>query len=278
MLGGAADQPEMSRTFRGSACIVTGASGGIGEEVAVALARQGARVTLAARREGELERVAARCREAGGETLAVPTDVTDREQCSALVVRAVERFGRLDLLVNNAGQGVWARLDEIRDFAVFERMLAVNYLSAVWCTLAALPRLKEAKGRIVAVCSLAGRTGVPLRGPYSAAKHAMAGFFDTLRIELDGSGVSVTLVHPGFVATGSQARNLGPDGRPLGKMPITVTRALSAAECAAIIVDAAARRRREVAPTLLAKLMLWLKVVAPELVDRRAARAIRTGR
>ena len=220
--------------------------------------------------------MATRCKAAGGgDVLVVPSDLSVQAECAALVSKVVARFGRIDVLVNNAGQGMWARLDAMQDLSVFETMLRVNYLSAVWLTLAALPHLKQARGRILAVGSLSGRTGVPLRGGYAAAKHALNGFLDTLRIEVADQGVSVTTIQPGFVDTGSQARNLGADGRVIGTMPVNPSGALSAAECARMLLEAGAARRREVLPGFRAKLLVWLRLVAPAVVDGMVARAIR---
>ena len=263
--------------WSGRGAIVTGASGGIGEELVVQLVRGGARVALAARRADELERVAARCRaeHPGAELFVIPCDVTDRAQCEAMVAQAAQRLGTIDVLINNAGQGMWSRADEVKDLSVYETMLRVNYLSVVWVTLAALPHLKAVRGRILGVGSLSGKTGVPLRSGYAAAKHAMTGFLDTLRIELKDAGVSVTMIHPGFVTTGSQARNLGADGRTLGQMPVKPTNGLSAAECARMLLEGGAARRRDVLPDVRARLLIWLKLIVPDFVDGVTAAAIR---
>src|SRR4029077_8444066 len=121
-----------------------------------------------------------------------------QRDCAQLVARTVERFGGLDILVNNAGITMWSRFDAISDFSVFERLLSVNYLGAVYTTAAALPHLRAARGLIVAVASIAGLTGVPERTAYAASKHALVGFFESLRIELAGSGVDITLIAPDF--------------------------------------------------------------------------------
>ena len=275
----------MSDVFRGGVAIVTGASGGIGEHIALRLAGLGARLVLAARRPDELERVAASCRRAAiatgraadGDVITVPADVADPPQCQRLVGRAVQAFGAVDMLVNNAGLGMWARVDQVLDLSVFERVMRVNYFGAVHCAVHALPHLKRSGGRIVCVSSLAGRTGVPLRSGYAASKHAMTGFFDSLRIELRGSGVSVTLVDPGFVGTGSQGRNLSGDGTPVGTCPIDAAAVMTPHECARITVAAAASRTREVVIGARGRIGLWLKLIAPEAVDRIAARAIARG-
>jgi NAD(P)-dependent dehydrogenase (short-subunit alcohol dehydrogenase family) len=276
----------VSDVFAGKVALVTGASHGIGEHIALGLAAAGARLVLAARRPEELARVAQACRRAAeksgrdgeGGTVVVPTDLTDPAQCERLVARAIAAFGRMDVLVNNAGLGMWARVDEVRDLSVFERVMRVNYFGAVHCTVHALPHLKAARGRIVCVSSLAGRLGIPLRSGYAASKHAMAGFFDSLRIELRGTGVSVTLICPGFVGTGAQGRNLGADGTPLGTSPVDAAAAMTPEACARITIAAAAARRREVVIGARGKIGLWLRLLAPHVVDTLAARAIERGR
>jgi len=257
--------------------IITGASAGIGEELAVALAARGANLVLAARDAEALARVQQRCEQAGGKALSVPTDVTDEAACRRMVARAVEAFGGIDVLVNNAGMSMWARFDEVTDLSLFERLMRVNYLGAVYCTHAALPHLKARKGLLVAISSLTGKTGVPTRTGYAASKHAMQGFFDSLRIELRESGVDVLVVSPGFVATGIRERALGPDGRPLGESPRAEDRdTMDVETCVRRIVRAVERREREVVMMPRAKLAMALKALAPGLIDRMAARAIRT--
>ena len=266
--------------FRENAVVLTGASRGIGREMAFQLADQGAWLALAAREAGALEEVATECRRRGARAVAIPADVGEEAQCAALVARAVEEFGRVDTLVNNAGIGMWARFDEITDLSIFERVMRVNYLGSVYCTHHALPHLKRSRGRIVGVSSLTGKTGVPTRSAYAASKHAMAGLFDSLRIELDGTGVSVTMIYPGFVATEIRERAFGPDGRPLGagNSPVREREVMTAEECARRIVGAAAARRREEVMTARARVGMWLKLISPGAVDRIARRAIAQGK
>ena len=268
--------------FRGRSVVLTGASSGIGRELARQLAAQGAWLALAARSRAELDEAVAECLTVGGavgaRVLAVPTDVAEEDQCRALVARAAAELGGVDVLVNNAGVSMWARFDELTDLAPVERIMRVNYLGAVFCTHAALPHLVRARGRIVAVSSLAGKTGVPTRTAYAASKHAMAGFFDSLRIELAPLGVTVTVAYPGFVATGVRRHAFGPDGRPLGTSPVREGEVMTAEECARRIVRAAARREREVVMTARGKVGQWLRLVAPGLTDELARRAIERGK
>ena len=263
--------------LRGKTAVVTGASEGIGRDLAIALAEHGMNVVVAARREEALAEVVRTIEKKGGHALAVKTDVTDPEACRHLVERAVERFGGIDVLVNDAGLSMWARFEEITDLSIFDRLMRVNYLGAVYCTHWALPYVKARRGLLVAVSSLTGKTGVPTRSGYAASKHAMQGFFDSLRIELTGTGVDVLVVSPGFVATEIRARALGPDGEPRHESPREEkTRATMPLEvCIAQIVRAIERRDRELVMTRQAKVGMWMKLIAPRLVDRIALRAVR---
>ncbi len=181
---------------------------------------------------------------------------------------------KLALAARSAGATMAFRFEELRDLAIPQRLMAVNYLGSVFCTYYALPHLRASRGRLVGVASLTGRAGVPLRSLYAASKHAMAGFFDSLRIELAGTGVSVTMIYPDFVETGVRDRALGPDGRPVGIRPPAGRRFMDAATCARIVVAAAGARRREVIVGARGKIGLVLKTFAPGMVDWMARRAI----
>ena len=265
--------------MKGLVAIITGASKGIGAELARQLAAKGMKLVLAARNEAELGNVAEQCRKLGaGGVITVKCDVSAEHDCRTLITAALLAFGRIDLLVNNAGVSMWARFEEIEDVSVLDRIMRVNYMGAVYCTALALPHLRATQGRIVGISSLAGRVGVPTRTGYSASKHAMTGFFDSLRIELGGSGVTVTMIYPGFVATGIRENATGPDGRPILVSPVKERDVMSAEDCARRVVRAIERREREVVMTARGKIGLWLKLLAPSLVDRLAKRAIEQGR
>ena len=262
--------------FTQKSVVITGASAGIGQRLALELARQGAHLTLGARTKEPLDQTARLCDEAGGRVVALPTDVGDPEACRRLVDAAVGAFGGIDIMVNNAGISMWGRFDELEDLSIAERIMRVNYLGSVYCTHYALPHLKARRGLLVAISSLSGKTGVPTRSAYAASKHAVQGFFDSLRIELRGSGVDVLVVSPGFVATEIRSRALGPSGRALGESPRDEEHGtMSVEECVGKILRAMERRRRELVMTNRAKMGLWLKLVLPGLVDRMAARAVR---
>jgi short-subunit dehydrogenase len=267
-----------TETFRENVVVITGGSAGIGRELALQLASQGAWLVLAARDAPLLDAAAGEARELGGRAIGVPTDVGVESQCRTLIERAVAEYGRIDTLINNAGISMHARFDELGSVEPLERVMQINYFGSVYCTHYALPYLKRSRGRIVAVSSLAGKVGVPTRSAYAGSKHAMAGFFDSLRIELADDGVSVTVVYPGFVATDIASRGIGPEGKVLGHRPIDKNAVMSVEECAQQIIRAAAQRRRQLLMTRRARIGQWVRLIAPELIDRVAARAIERGR
>jgi short-subunit dehydrogenase len=264
--------------FTGGSIIITGASEGIGRALARALAPQRPRLALAARDRTRLASLASECRDLGAEVRVQPTDVTDAEACRALIEDTAAHFGAIDVLVNNAGGTMWSRLNHIEDPSIFETMMRLNYLGSVYPTLYALAHLKRSRGRLVAVSSMAGLIGVPERTAYAASKHAVTGFFDSLRIELAGSGVTVTLIHPDFVSSEIHRRALGPDGRPLGGNPMAGSRIMTAERCAELMVRAMERRDRALITSMRGRFARWLRLVAPAAIDRMAANAIRDRR
>ena len=257
--------------------VLTGASQGIGKALALALSPQKPKLVLAARDEGALRSVAASCQALGAIPFVFQTDVTDEAQCRDLVRRTVAEAGGLDVLVHNAGGGMNARLDEMTDTSVFEKLMRVNYLGPAWLTHEALPHLKKSRGQIVVISSVAGLTGVPLRTAYSGSKHAVFGLFESLRIEVAEHGVSVTMIAPDFVQSEIHVRAYGPDGRPVGDSTIAERVAMPAEECASLIVGAMERRQRLLITSLRGRLGRFVRLVAPGLIDRIAARAIRRG-
>jgi short-subunit dehydrogenase len=265
-------------TYAGKSIVLTGASSGIGRALALALAARKPKLVLAARDAAALALVKAECEARGATAIAAPTDVTDPEAARRLIETAVGAFGGLDVLVNNAGASMMARFDEIADLSVFEALMRVNYLACVHLTHHALPRLKESRGQIVVMASLAGFTGVPTRTGYAASKHAVVGFFDSLRIELAGTGVDVTVIAPDFVVSEIHRRSIGPDGKPLGKSPMQESRIMTAEECAALTLRAMEKRRRLAVLSARGRWGRYVRLVAPGFIDRIAARAVREGR
>jgi short-subunit dehydrogenase len=254
--------------FHDQVVIVTGASAGIGKSLALLLASQCAKVVIAARRADRLEQIVEQCHIFCGEVIAVPTDVADEAQCKALIDKTVATYGRLDMLINNAGLAASALFDEFPDLCLFKRTIDVNFYGAVYCTYYALPYLKQSKGRIVAISSLGGKAAIPYNTPYCASKYALHGFYDSLRMELYQHGVSCTVVCPSWVATEFHESQLNKDGVPRGPRGRVyyTKRTMTSDQCAKLVLNAAEKRRREVlmGPGNLA---VWLKVIAPGFLD-----------
>ena len=264
-----------AQPFQDKAVIVTGASSGIGKALALQLAGAGALQALAARNADRLEALAAGCRRLGGDAVAVPTDVGDDVACRILIEQTVQRYGRIDALINNAGFGQGAALADLPDLTVFKQVMAVNLLGVVHCTYHALPHLKATAGRIANIASLGGKVALPGNSSYSASKFAVVGFSDALRMELAGAGVSVTVICPYWVVTEFHEHFMDAQGRPAGPRgrAIYTGKTMTADRCAQITLDAAWRRRREVVmwPGPAAA---WLKLLAPGLLDRIILRTI----
>ena len=240
--------------------VITGASSGIGLATAEAAAKRGAKVVLAARSAQTLSGVVARIVAAGGEAVAVPCDVADRAQVDALARAAVERFGRIDTWVNNAGLGLWGRLDETPD-ADARRLFDVNFWGLVNGALAALPHLKRRGGALINLGSEVSDAAAPLQGMYVATKHAVKGYTDSLRIEIeevDNAPVSITLIQPGATDTPfpQHARNVT-DKEP--KLPDPQDDPEHVAEA---ILDAAETPTRETKVSVSASLNATLSKVA----------------
>jgi short-subunit dehydrogenase len=258
--------------------VITGASSGIGAEMARQLAADegaGVALVLAARDAAALKAVAGQCVALGAEALVVPTDVGDQQQCRRLIASAAQRFGRIDALINNAGRSAHARFDQVEQLGWYEELMRINLWGSVWCTHAALPYLKASRGRIVAVSSLAGLVGVPGRTAYGASKFAMTGFFESLRAELKGAGVSVTTAFPGVVATRIRHNGFNAAGQPAGSSALKEEAAMPVEQCARLILAGMHRRQREVVMTFKGKLGRFLKLIAPGLVERMALAALK---
>lgn len=223
------------RDFAGTVVLITGASRGIGRALALAFARRGAHLVLAARSAGELDAVAAEARALNPQVdaLAVPTDVTDLAALEHLTERALAHFGRVDVLVNNAGVLIGGRIADL-PVEVLDRHIDVNLTAPVRLTWLVLPHmLARDSGLIINMVSVGGRAAGPNFAAYAATKHAMGGFTNSLRRELDGTGVRVLRVNPGFTQT-DMVEHVGASWERMGHRLIpldeVVDRTLYAAE------------------------------------------------
>ncbi len=248
--------------------VITGASSGIGEALARRYAAAGARVVVAARRIDRLEKLVA---ELGNDHIfAVQTDVTNAEDCRMLVEKSIARFGRMDVLINNAGLSMRALFEEV-DLAVLHRLMDVNFWGTVNCTKYALPWLLESRGTVAGIISIAGHVGLPGRTGYAASKFAVRGFLDTLRIENLKKGLHVLVVAPGFTASEVRFAALNAGGQQQGASPRNEGKMMSAETCAGHIYNAVKNRKRQLVLTFMeGKLTVFLGKWWPSLLDRLA--------
>ena len=268
----------MSSVWKDKVIIITGASSGLGEEMAYQFAKAGAKLSLAARATDKLEAVSKKCQTFEAESIVVTTDVSSEEQCKQLIDETVKAFGQIDVLVNNAGFSMSAYLSDIQDLGMLSNMMQVNYMGSVYCTYYALPHLKKTKGQIVAVSSLAGKTGVPTRTGYCASKHAMNGFFDALRVEVAEDGIHVLIACPDFVATGIHERSKDASGNPLGKShTIDYSKVMTTETCVRQIIVGMEKRKRELIMSPRGRVGQWIKLLFPGFIDNLARKAIKKG-
>lgn len=258
-------------SFQDQVVWITGASAGIGEALALALARQGARLILSARNEAALRRVAAAC--APAEALVLPLDLADAAALPATVQRALAHFDRIDVLINNGGVSQRSlALETALD--VDRRLMEVNYFGTVALTKAVLPALLARRsGRIVVISSLVGKFGTPYRSAYAASKHALHGFFDSLRAELHGSGVGISIICPGFIHTGVSVNALTGDGTALGTMDEATAGGLAPAEFARRALRVIGRGETEAYIGGKETLGVYLKRFVPGIFARMLTRA-----
>lgn len=250
------------REFDGAVVVVTGAAGGLGRSLCLRFARAGARIAALDRDAGALQALSAELQAAGCEWVCLACDVTDAQACADAVRQVLARFGSIDLLANNAGISHRSAFASTRP-EVIRRVMEVNFFGAVHCTHAALPALRASRGTVVAISSVAGFSPLLARTGYAASKHALHGFFDSLRTELADDGVDVLLVCPSFIATGIDRAALGADGRAAPQPRATTGREASPDEVAEAVFEAACRRRTLLLFGATARLAWWISRLAP---------------
>jgi short-subunit dehydrogenase len=249
--------------------IITGASSGIGKATAREFAKHGSIVVLAARSEEILQDFEKELKQAGYEAFAVKTDVTFEEECRNLINKTVEKYGKIDILINNAGISMRALFRDV-DISVLKKLFDVNFWGAVHCTKYALPYLIKSKGTVVGVSSVAGFVGLPGRTGYSASKYALHGFLETLRIENLKNGLHVLIMCAGFTKSDIRKKALTADGSPQGFTPREEEKMMMPNDVARAIYKAVLHRRNRVILTLEGKMTAFVKRIAPRILEHAA--------
>ncbi len=254
--------------MEGKVVIITGASSGIGKALAYKFSAEGSKVVLGARNHENLKKVAQVISSKGGDAVYCVTDVSKENDCKNLVLTAVEKYGKIDVLINNAGISMRAMFNDSK-LDVLKQLMNINFWGAVYCTKHALPYLLKTKGSVVGVSSIAGLKGLPGRTGYSASKFAMNGFFETLRIENLKTGLHVLMAFPGFTASNIRNTALAADGSMQGESPRNEDKMMTAEEVSNHIYKAVVKRKNRIILTTQGKLTFWINKFFPDWLDKQ---------
>jgi dehydrogenase/reductase SDR family member 7B len=253
--------------------IITGASSGIGKALAFAFGNEGAKIVITGRKEAPLMEVSEALTNQGIDNLAIVSDVSIEDDNKKTVAQTINKYGKIDILINNAGISMRAMFEDC-DVNVIKTLMDINFYGTVYATKYALPYIKATKGTIVGVSSIAGYRGLPVRSGYSASKFAMNGFLEALRTELLHTGVHVLTACPGFTASNIRVASLGADGTSKGDSMRDEGKMMSSEEVADRILKAVKKRDRDMVLTLQGKMAVWVNKLFPSLADKLVYNAL----
>lgn len=265
----------MNREFKDKVVMITGAAGGLGQAFSRAFGRAGAKIGLTDLDQKGLNRISDQLSAEGIESFPLALDVTDEEACRRAVTSIAGRFGRLDVLINNAGISHRSAFAKTQT-AVYRKVMDINFFGSLCCAQAALDHLIQKRGLIIVISSLAGFAPLLGRTGYAASKHALHGLFDSLRAELSGTGVGVLLVCPGFTATNIDKSALDSDGRLTTHPQSKVGRVATPASVARAVLRAAEHNRRLLVLSRVGRLSRLVSRLCPALYERLMIRSVRS--
>lgn len=254
--------------MRDKVVVITGATSGIGKALTYEFARQGSKVVMGARTYNHLVEIAEDIKRSGGEIAYLQTDISNETDCKNLILTAIEMFGKIDILINNAGISMRALFVETR-LDVLKTLMDVNFWGTVYCTKYALPHILKEKGSIVAVSSIAGLIGLPGRIGYAASKFAINGFMESLRTENLKTGLHVLMAFPGFTSSNIRNTALAADGSAQGESPRAEEKMMSAEQVALEIYSAIQKRKNKIVLTSQGKSMVFINKYFPNWLAGR---------
>lgn len=247
--------------------LITGGTSGIGKACAFAFGKAGAKIAVSGRNQQNLDQTSQELNAAGIQNIAINADVSIEADCQRMVQETVDRFGKLDVLINNAGISMRALFQDL-DLDVIRKVMDINFWGTVYTTKFALPHIMAAKGSVIGISSIAGYRGLPARTGYSASKFAMHGFLETLRTEMLHKGVHVLVACPGFTASNIRNTALAANGQQQGESPRDEGNMMTAEEVADQILKATIKRKRDLVMTFQGKLTVFLNKWLPGLTDK----------
>jgi short-subunit dehydrogenase len=253
--------------MRDKVVVITGGSSGIGEALAYKYASEGSKVVIGARNVKALETVANKINSAGGSVVWLQTDVSNEVDCKNLILKAVGTYGKIDVLINNAGVSMRALFNDL-DLKVIKYLMDINFWGTVYCTKYALPYILNQNGSIVGVASAGGIKGLPARTGYSASKFAMNGFMQSLRTENLKNGLHVLMAFPGFTASNIRNTALGADGNQQGESPRNENKMMTAEKVAEHIYIAVKKKKSKIILTFESKTINFLNKFCSASLDK----------
>lgn len=252
--------------FKDKVVIITGATSGIGEACAVSFGKQGAKVVITGRNKEKLDLSSNRLKGLGIEVLAILADAASETDNKLIAEKTRSVFGRIDILINNAGISMRALFQDV-DLEVFRKVMDTNFWGTVYTTKFCLPAILESKGSIIGISSINGYRGTPARTAYTASKYAMNGFFESLRTEVMNQGVHVMVVAPGFTASNIRNSALTAHGEVQGESPRDEAKMMTSEQVAEEILKATVKRKRDLVLTTQGKLAVFFNKWAPKFMD-----------
>ncbi len=247
--------------------VITGGSSGIGKALAFSFGRRGSKIVITGRKKEALDLAVNELSESGIEVLSVVSDVSREEDNRRMAQETIARFGKIDILINNAGISMRALFEEV-DLDVVKKVMDINFYGALYATKYCLPEIIKNKGSVVGISSIAGFRGLPARTGYSASKFALQGFLEVLRTEMLYKDVHVLTACPGFTASNIRKSSLTADGSAQGESPRKEEKMMSSEECAEHIYKATLKRKKYLILTMQGKLTVFLNKWFPGWMDK----------